>query len=134
MTSTKANSIFLWFTISVKQDIFVSEYCTFYYILLNQIFCLNKKYFFYPCLENIPVIIYTTLVKFVDVVVDDLKDALIIGGLKNVSLVKSVVSQLLLHLEHVKFMLVGFMFCSFILASLARTLVDISDYILIVFR
>ncbi|CAG8737453.1 12065_t:CDS:1, partial [Acaulospora colombiana] len=41
----------------------------------------------------------------VDVDVDVLKDVMNIGGLKNVSPAKFVVSQLLLHLEHVKFML-----------------------------
>src|SRR5271170_1960950 len=91
------------------------EYCIFYYILLNQIFCLNKIYFFYSCLENILVIIYITLVKFVDVDIDVLKDAMNIGDVKNIFLVRFVVNPLALHLKHTKFMLVIFILSNFIL-------------------
>ena len=52
----------------------------------------------------------------------DLKGTTNIGGLKNAFLAKFVVSRLLLNLKYVKIMLVGFMFYSFTLDSLIRTL------------
>jgi len=58
---------------------------------------------------NILVIIYSELELFVDVLVIDLKDAMNIGRLESVFLVKFVANQLVLSLEHVKNMLKGIM-------------------------